>query len=226
MAKPSLAQGTGHGNKYIVLLLSLNLILLAFFILLNALSEYEARKSSAALDSVNRAFRGSIQTPPNATSAAASLGVLALPKDLINELGSLFESFVPSAKANRTARATVMTVDLPARALFRPGQDDIRPERKVLIRRVARALMRDPGGIMKYELAFEHGTPDAEATRSDGAEAARAVRRADAIARYLIRQSIPEAALSIGLRPGDPDHVRFILRLRDDPAPVPGRSES
>ena len=211
----------GDGNKYIVLLLSLKLILLAFFILLNALSEFESSKSSAALDSVNRAFRGAVQTPKNATSAAASLGVLKLPEDLTNEIGSLFESFVPSAKADRTSRATVMTIDMPARALFHPGKDNIRPERQVLIRRVARAMMRDPGGIAKYELAFEHGTPDPKAQEGDGAQGARAVRRADAIARYLIRQSIPEPTLSIGLRPGDPDRVRFILRLRDDPTPLP-----
>ena len=223
--------------SHIVLLLSLKLILLAFFILLNALSNLESRKTHAVLDSVSQAFRGSIRTPEGARSVAASLGVLPLPEDLINEVGSLFESFVPAARAKLMARATVMTVEMPATALFRPGEDDIRPERKVLIRRLARALMGGLGGIEKYELAFEHGVSGVDARETvtretggqdaDGADeqTARSVRRADAVARYLIRQSIPPKVLSSGLRAGAPGTVRFILRMRPDAAPASRPSE-
>jgi hypothetical protein len=213
MASPSDTQTRRDDNKYIVLLLSLKLILLAFFILMNALSEFESRKKETVLDSVSRAFRGSIQTPRDASSLGPSLGLLPLPENLVNEIGSLFESFVPDARARRTAHATAMAVDLPAEALFRPGEHEIRPERKVLIRRLARSMMQDPGGDLKYELAFEHGAPAPGAPEAD---TARAVRRADSIARYLIRQAIPSSILSIGLRPGAPDMVRFVLHLRQD----------
>ncbi len=224
MAKSAQLSGKQGGENHIVLLLSLNLILLAFFILLNAMSNFESQKTEAVLDSVNRAFRGPIQTPRDADSAAASLGVLPLPQDLTNEIGSLFESFVPSARVKKTARATVMTVELPASELFRPGTSDIRPERKILIRRLARALMRDPGRIMKYELAFEHGTdgatsPGAGNPDAGGGDTARSVQRGETVARYLIRQSIPHTALSIGLRPGVPGTVWFVLRLRTDAVP-------
>jgi len=200
-------------NKYIVLLLSLKLILLAFFILMNALSEFESRKQETVLDSVSRAFRGSIQTPRNASSLGPSLGLLPLPENLVNEIGSLFESFVPDARAHRSAQATEMIVDLPAEALFRPGEYEIRPERRVLIRRLARSMMQDPGEALKYELAFEHGAP---APGAPAEETARAVRRADSIARYLIRQAIPPSILSIGLHPGAPNTARFVLRLRQE----------
>ena len=43
------------GSSNIVLLLSLMLILLAFFILLNSLSEFEAGKAQAVIEIVNRA---------------------------------------------------------------------------------------------------------------------------------------------------------------------------
>lgn len=217
MADPAHLKAQRSGNPHIVLLLSLKLILLAFFILMNALSEFETSRKAAVLESVNRAFRGSIQTPREAVSIDASLGVLPLPENLVNEVGSLFESFVPEAKAKRTERATVMSVEMPAKALFRPGEVQFRPERKILIRRLARAMMQEPGGALKYELAFEHGLAGGETAAEGEADAARdrAVRRAHGIARYLIRQSIPPAILSIAVTPGEPDTVRFVLRRRD-----------
>ena len=216
MADPAHLQAQRSGSPHIVLLLSLKLILLAFFILMNALSEFETNRKSAVLESVNRAFRGSIQTPREAVSTDASLGLLPLPENLVNEVGSLFESFVPEAKAKRTERATVMSVEMPAKAIFRPGEVQFRPERKILIRRLARAMMQEPGGALKYELAFEHGIAGGETAEEGetGAERDRAVRRADAIGRYLIRQSIPPAILSIAVTPGEPDIVRFVLRRR------------
>lgn len=219
MADSAQLPGKKDSGNYIVLLLSLNLILLAFFILLNALSNFETSKTHAVLDSVNRAFRGPIQTPRDAISVSASLGVLPLPQDLTNEIGSLFESFVPNARIKSKARATVMTVELPADEVFRPGTPDIRPERRVLIRRLARALMRDPGGVMKYELAFEHGTASAASLGAANRDTARFAQRGETMARYLIRQSIPSTALSVGLRPGAPDTVWFVLRVRTEAAP-------
>ena len=214
------------GNDYIVLLLSLNLILLAFFILLNALSNFESKKTDAVLDSVNRAFRGPIETPRNASAASASLGVMPLPQDLTNEIGSLFESFVPSVRIKKTARSTVMTVELLADELFKPGSHDFRPERKILIRRVARALMRDPGNVMKYELAFEHGIADATSQGVAKQDIALPARRGDTMAGHLIRQSIPHTAFSVGLRPGAADTIWFVLRVRSDAVPLAQRLDA
>ena len=225
MADPAHQQAQQSGSPHIVLLLSLKLILLAFFILMNALSEFETSRKTAVLESVNRAFRGSIQTPREAVSTDASLGLLPLPENLVNEVGSLFESFVPSARAKRTERATVMSVEMPDKAIFRPGEIGIRPERKILIRRLARAMMHEPGGVLKYELAFVHGIAGGDAGGDAGAEGAgqaergRAVGRAEAISRYLIRQEIPPGILSIGVAPGEPGLVRFVLRMRDDALP-------
>ena len=216
MADPAHLQARRSGSPHIVLLLSLKLILLAFFILMNALSEFETSRKAAVLESVNHAFRGSIQTPREAISIDASLGLLPLPENLVNEVGSLFDSFVPEAKAKRKERATVMSVEMPAKALFRPGEAQCRPERKILIRRLARAMMQEPGGARKYELAFEHGIAGGESgvEGETGAARERAVRRAESIGRYLIQQSIPPAILSIAVTPGEPDIVRFVLRRR------------
>jgi hypothetical protein len=222
-------QGTHVGPKpvasgNIVLLLSLKLILLAFFILINSLSEFETHKTQTVLDSVNRTFKGKIVTPRDAADSPASLGVLPLPRSLTGEVGSLFESFVPDAKAKETNQATTLRVDMPVTALFRPGEDGIRPERKVLIRRLARALMRDPSGVLKYQLAFLHGVP-----AGGGDDVSLAVRRADSVARYLVRQAIPPQVVTVGLEPALPDSVTFVLHMRapsDGPSGAAGGEEA
>ena len=238
MSVPARSPSKQDANAHIVLLLSLELILLAFFILLNGLAEFEQQKQAQVLDSVNKAFRGSVQTPPHASDLPASLGVLSLPQGLTDEIGSRFESFVPSSSASQTDRATVMSVEMPAETLFRPGEDRIRPERKVLIRRLARAMMRDPDGVLKYELAFEHDVPggsessEGEPLEGAGAATALAVRRGADMAAYLIRQSIPTDVVSVGVVPGGVvpsgvvpggvvpsggETVRFVLRMRSAP---------
>ena len=215
MAEGTHVEPKAVGGGQTVLLLSLKLILLAFFVLLNSLSEFETQKTQAVLDSVDRAFRGKIVTPRDAADTAASLGVLRLPRSLVNEIGSLFESFVPQAKMRQTRQATALRVEMPIGSLFKPGADKIRPERKVLIRRLARALMGDPSGVLKYELSFLHGLPEGVAGRPAEAGVSLAVRRADSIARYLVRQAIPPDVVAVGLEPESPDTVVFVLRLRD-----------
>lgn len=209
------------GGGHTILLLSLKLILLAFFILLNSLSEFDARKTRAVLDSVDQTFKGKIVTPQELADTAASLGVLPLPRSLANEVGALFESFVPNAKARQTDRATTLRVEMPTGSLFEAGKDQIRPERKVLIRRLARALMSDPTGVRKYELAFLHGLPDGAAGGPSGDVVDLAVRRADSIAHYLVRQAIPPDVVAVALEPDLPETVVFVLRLRG-----PARAES
>ena len=52
--------GARQGDPNVVALLSLKLILLGFFILLNALSEYEESRTRMVLESVNEAFNGRV----------------------------------------------------------------------------------------------------------------------------------------------------------------------
>ncbi len=68
--------GSTNGNGNMVLLLSLNLILLAFFILLNSLADFEADRARAVLASVKQAFSGTIETGGQQPSYGSPLGAL------------------------------------------------------------------------------------------------------------------------------------------------------
>lgn len=212
----------GHaaqGQSSIVLLLSLNLILLAFFILLNALSQFEQDKARAVLDSIDKAFNGDITSPQSGSTYQASLGALPETKDLVNEVGSLFESIAPATQTRNTQRATVLRIDLPVSTLFEPGRSGLKPSRKSLIRRLARALMRGTMTGLVLDLEIGHGVPPGVVTPGPipgrTPEIPLEVRRAESLARRLLAQGLPREALSLATLPARPETLRFVLTVYD-----------
>ena len=220
-AVPTGRDREGSGN--IVLLLSLMLILLAFFILLNSLSEFETGRSRAVIESVNRAFNGKIESGDRTPAPSPSLGALPEVEAKLREVAGLFEAIVPSTRVKRIRRAKAVRVELPAAALFRPAGVRLRPGSEVLIQRLARLLARDPPGGPSYGLEVLLGvgaapaggarpvTPDPNSLE---------VRRAALLAQRLVDEGLPPAVLSIGLLPRQPGILRFVVRLRRDP-PTP-----
>ncbi len=219
-----------QGQSSIVLLLSLNLILLAFFILLNALSQFEQDKARVVLDSINKAFNGDITSPQSGSTYKASLGALPETEDLVNEVGSLFQSITPATSTKRTQRATVLRIDMPATTLVKPGQTGLKPSRKSLIRRLARALMRGTMAGLVLDLEIQHGVPPflappglatpgpatpGLATLGQTPEIPLAVRRTETLARRLHAQGLPPEVLSLATLPARPETLRFVLTVRD-----------
>ena len=210
----------------IVLLLSLNLILLAFFIMLNAMSEFEATRTQAALDSVKRAFHGKIQ--PKTPTEALRANVAALPeaKDLMLEVGSLFEAVIPSTRNTRTQRADFVRIDLPAKALFRRGRDRLRKGREKLVTGLTAAITRQRRGPQNYLLEISHGVlaPAAAGRRNSAARLgpkSLEVRRTVELVHLFMEAGLPPDMLAISIVPGRPDTVRFVISVREA-APEPG----
>jgi hypothetical protein len=200
-------------DSNIVLLLSLKLILLAFFILLNAISDYEEARTKSVISSVNRAFSGQLE-PINAPALLdGSPGLLPEAETLINDVGSLFESIIPAIRSTRTDRARIVHIDLPSGALFKIGADRLRPDRTEMIRRFAKTLLRYNAREIVYKLEFLHGVP---ADGAAGALREQEVRRASGVVSLLAGAGLPADLLSIGVLPGRSGRVSFVLTLRDD----------
>jgi len=207
------AKREGSGDSSIVLMLSLNLILLAFFILLNALSDFEEARTQQVIDSVSKAFHGQLE-PINAPALLnGSPGLLPEAEALTNEVGSLFESLVPALRSTRTARTRAVHIELPSVALFRIGKDRLRPDRRVLIRRLAKALLQRSARDLVYKLEFMHGIP---ADGTTGASRSQEIRRASGLAAFLMEEGLSPELLSIGVLPGRPGRVEFVLSVRTE----------
>lgn len=204
-------------DSNIVLLLSLKLILLAFFILLNALAEFEALRTEAVLKSVNQAFNGNLESAEDTPTNSASISVLSEAEDLVREFGSLFESLINAKRSKETGRATIMRIELPASSMFQAGRSKLSPGRAVLIRRLAEVLMRERTGLI-YEVEILHGTAaPAKSADQPVSAVSRSIeaRRVNALARRLLRKGLPAEKIAVSLLPGQPGIVQFVLRVHD-----------
>ncbi len=210
-----------EGSSNIVLLLSLMLILLAFFILLNSLSKFETGRARAVIESVNRAFNGKIESEDRSPAYSVLLGALPEVEAKLREVASLFEAIVPSTRVKRIRRAKAVRVELPAASLFQPAEVRLRPRSEFLIQRFARLLARDPRGGPSYDLEvlLGVGAPPAGGARPVTPDPrSLEVRRAALLAQRLIEEGLTPPALSIGLLPRQPGTVRFVVRVRQDPS--------
>ncbi len=201
------------------LLLSLNLILLAFFILLNSLADIETDRARAVLASVNQAFNGEVEVAGHRPAVSSLLGALPEVEAKLREVGSLFESIAPSEQAKSIRRASLVQLDLPANALFEPASLRLRQGRQVLLARLAQSLRKGPVGAPRYLVEILVGTGAQVAADGDAAAAGSPsleLRRAAVLAASLSAEGAPLDGLSTGLLPGAADSLRFVVRLRPD----------
>ena len=201
----------GDGNQ--VALLSLKLLLLAFFVLLNADSQFEEIKSQSVVESVRQAFSGRVESSENLTPQQAAIGPMDERRLVLHKVGDLFKSLLPVARRENAPHGTVVSFELPSGTIFRPGLAELQPGRAALLDGLVAVLGDDSELGIDYELVFLVNRPsvEEEAPLADSL----AVRRLRAMSRQLVRRGLALERFSSGLFPADRDRVRFVLRLFD-----------
>jgi hypothetical protein len=104
-------------GRCLTLFLSLFLLLLAFFIVINAMSVFEKGRGAAVVDSVNQAFMTAI-IPTRLSGAAESDPTEGTERQRLAAIGSAFETILPGAAdvLHQTQDRLILTV--LAEALF------------------------------------------------------------------------------------------------------------
>lgn len=208
-----------HADPNIVALLSLKLLLLGFFILLNALSQFEEDRSRSVIESINEAFNGRVEARESLSNSSAGLGQLPDAVAVLQESRELFESLLPAVRSDSSAGGRRVRLELPAGTLFRRDQARLQPGRGLLLRRLAEALRRRTAKGEVFELTLLHGVPAAASGEADSQAAllALAIQRMDLMVRYLTRRGLAGERLSIGLLPGQPDRMQLVVQAHDSP---------
>ena len=187
-------------------LLSLKVLLLAFFILLNALANFETERSTAVLDSVRNVFRGVVPAQQSVSIDTAALGILGNPENVVEALGRLFDDTLPVVQRDVAGEGRVFQVDLPADSLFAEGSATVGGEGLDTMRAIAVVLTDERFAGQDYEVDVLYGLTGA----GSGVQGqALAVRRAGALVRVLEREALPSARLSGGLLPSFGGQVRI-----------------
>ncbi|WP_299442982.1 hypothetical protein [uncultured Rhodospira sp.] len=203
----------------LALFLALYLLLLAFFIMLTALSALENERARAVMDSLTVTFA-------KTTTADESLGRLpteSLVRDtraaetFIAIIRDLIQVAIPEARIEPIVAGREVEVWIRAEAVFEPGQADIRPARYPTLDGIVAALAAAPAG-QRFEMAAvflsgpqtEVDTPTLPVSGDD-----LPTRRAGDLGRTMTARGAAPGSVFVGLAPGDPDWMRLVFRAVD-----------
>jgi biopolymer transport protein ExbD len=195
------ARAPSGGNGWsLVPLLSVQLLLLAFFILLTSISKFEDDRSHAVLASVQQAFT---TIDLDQSGNLGSSGTAAVTRRVEGQLGDLAASLVALTHAPQADETGAVRLDLSAEAVFRPDEPAVSPAGRRFLRDLTRIL----GGlapVYRYDLTVLLST-----SATDRYAAARIA----TLAGGLIENGMPARAFSAGLGGVEAGRITFVVRL-------------
>ena len=206
------------GNATILTYLSLFLLLLVFFIVLNAHSTPRDYRVRAVLGSVERTFPVTESARARAGAAVQGGAAVAALAGL-KRLGELFETELAIVKIDQVSQGGVMVATMPADEVFEQGSAFIRRERMGLLDRISRQIGDQEG--VRFEAEFLIAVGGEPAGRGELGDP---VARGAAMARTLIADRAPPDAISVGVEPGEEGTVRFLFSARAPGAAGGGRA--
>ncbi|MBX6324153.1 MAG: hypothetical protein IRY94_20240 [Rhodospirillaceae bacterium] len=191
--------GRPHGNPLLAIapqLLAVELLLLAFFIVLNGASDFETGRSRAVIDSLHEALGiPGLDRGGTVRDEAAALARVE------NYVGHLAEALGGSRAG--PSQSDALWIDLPVNAFFRPGEDRPNPAQAGFVSRLASLLAATPSGY-GYEIAVLRGGADAAAGDLR-------LRQAGTLAAALRARSEPRAVVAAGTVPDENLGLRLAI---------------
>ena len=198
---------SASANATILIYLSLFLLLVVFFIVLNTHSTPREYRVRAVLGSVERSFAP--QTETGGTELAPTQGsAAAIALSGLKRLGDLFETDLAIAKVAPIGHGRLMVVSMAVDDLFEGGSAFVRPERVGLLDRISREIGEHDG--VRFDMDFLIAVGSEPAGKGPIGDP---VARAAALARALIIDRAPADAISVGIEPGPSGTVRFLFSV-------------
>ncbi|MBC7134265.1 MAG: hypothetical protein H5U25_01295 [Oceanibaculum nanhaiense] len=177
-------------------LLSLYLLLLAFFILLQSISTFEDQRAGEVMEGVNRSFPSFLKSGTVGGDRMTS-GGLADGAEASARLGPLFESHFTLSPTARMTAADSYRISVPLSELFAGPGEALNPRVGSFLDQLADILQRPPSGA---RIELELLIPDQPAALIENPSAAETptMRRLANLVQALVQAGAPSSALSIG----------------------------
>jgi hypothetical protein len=206
-------KSTPPNNSGNLIFLSLFLLLLAFFILLNALATIEETKARKVLTSVATTFRSVVDSKTDAQILISDLGPTPQAYEVLDALQQLWITSAPIAKVEKLTRGQIMEMTLPVNELFLGGQAILRADREPLFDRTSLLLgLAAGGGATEVQIILGVTRDQAVLSTPEGRLA---VNRVGNLAAAFIDHETPEDRIIIGVRECDPKTLRVRFEIRD-----------
>ena len=191
-------------NPLLMLVLSLYLLLLAFFVVLNTISNVEITRSTAVSGSLNETFAADGRPAEESVTLVSSQGNLFADVAFLARLGHLVQTELAFAQVEEVRPGRVMAVIMSADSLFIPGREAINPLHRDVIDRVARALISPSPGV-RYDvdiLVGRSGPDDLVLARSAY------------LANVFAAAGAPPRSIAAGIEQDAPGQLRFLFHVR------------
>ncbi len=199
------------------LFVSLYIVLLAFFILLNTIASVQEEKMKQVQASVKHAFSlKRLTIVENAPPLVEESGTEMSFDQFFNELQSIAESFVPLEKLNVTIFGNVMRVEFPAEYIFEPQGSKLRGINTPFVDKLAGVVTRWQEALrIDLEAVISLKPPNrslfADQTKLEQNE----IHRMGTLARYLLEQGVEPKSIAPGLRADGSGNITLTFEVRD-----------
>ena len=199
---------------------SLYLVLLAFFLVLNALSTKEESKVRVVLESIDAKFRGPFYADSGVIDVQHRNGVIRIKNDALDDIGVLLRGIAIISGGDGEADGDVLHVTVSTHKLFPPRAAVIRSKQNGLLDSLAEILRQgESGDPIDTSIVVETGPqlPAANAPNED-----LSARRAAALSDALTSRSVPTSTVSAGLGTGDATMTVLTFKRRRQAVPDQG----
>ena len=204
--------------------LSLFIMLLAFFIVLNTLSSYEEIKTEKVKRSIELTFSKDPQVEEIKSSMAPDPAQAMREGHTFDRLEALFNAQIASFEAVQSKSRGVMMIELPLkefeRAIMAVGQENILnyPSRRDIrgnffLPTLASILRTDiDGAPTRMEMMIKSSQNPADLQNQKPSDMRALVNQVGKFSQKLQSQGMPQKLINIGVAKGNPDKIELIFR--------------
>lgn len=221
MDKRAITRPEEPGGDSTNIFLSLYLIFLAFFILLNAISKLQEDRTKAVLGSLGATFAEPAFVATGPLDFTAGSGAFSAVQAFDQSIRKLFQSAFPFVSFKPFQPFEKMIAEIPVDAMFVADSALIRANQVAFLNDLAAILSREtPGQSFGVEVL---APVSAQAMRTPTPERSMAVDRVGAFARALASRGVFPARITAGIEQGKPEMLRlmFFAEFSEDAEETP-----
>lgn len=223
----------GSDNPSMLMNLSLFIMLLAFFIVLNAISSFVEEKTYPVVQSLQMTFSTQALRPDVAPSMAPDPQESIRDGQTVERIDALFKSQITAFDAVKNESTGTMEVTLPidvfANSVMAIGQEDLlaaSPDapvkgKKFFLPTLVSILKSDQQGVpYRMDILLHVGDNPAQMQNRDPKALAQVMARASQLTTQLEKAGLAQKLLSIGIDKGDANKVRLLFRPHEPFTPM------
>lgn len=200
--------------------LSLFVMLLAFFMVLNSMSSYEEQKTDSIMQSIDDTFASKITEMGNDKPSITKSSEKALGEgDTIERIDALFKSQIPGYKATLNKRRGMMQMQIPRQEFENAvkglgGEEDAKadPSKNFLPTLVSLMRTEARGTPYRVEITYFMDESPARVQNQEPQRMADTIRSVAGIAQDIEKAGLLPKLMTIGLQKGDSKMVELVFQ--------------